>query len=199
MGTPRQFLWTDAAVADLRKLYSKGCSASQIAKALVEAHGGYMTRSAAIGKMHRLSLANADLPPEVRKYKRHVAAPPALRKFTEPSAPRRLVEKPTPPKAPVLRTAPVMKAAPILVDAPLPPERPGLIMVSEREHTAMMCTFPVGDPKADDFHRCGVECEPDAKGRPLCGPHRALMYKPNPPQKAKRAHRDFARLARHYA
>jgi hypothetical protein len=45
-------MWTDANVELLRKLWSEGKSASDIAKAI----GGGMTRNAVIGKVHRLGL-----------------------------------------------------------------------------------------------------------------------------------------------
>jgi GcrA cell cycle regulator len=48
-----QFVWTDEQVAALKRLHAEGLSASQIAKKL--GHG--CTRSAVIGKLHRLKLS----------------------------------------------------------------------------------------------------------------------------------------------
>ena len=45
--------WTDQRVADLRRLWAEGLSASQIARRL-----GNTTRNAVIGKVHRLGLAS---------------------------------------------------------------------------------------------------------------------------------------------
>ena len=44
--------WTDERVETLKKLWTEGLSASQIAKQL-----GGVTRNAVIGKVHRLGLA----------------------------------------------------------------------------------------------------------------------------------------------
>src|SRR5258706_15971496 len=44
--------WTDDRVELLKKLWSDGCSASQIAAEL-----GYITRNSVIGKIHRLGLS----------------------------------------------------------------------------------------------------------------------------------------------
>ena len=45
--------WTDERVETLKKMWSEGQSASQIAKEL-----GGVTRNAVIGKVHRLGLSN---------------------------------------------------------------------------------------------------------------------------------------------
>ncbi len=46
-------MWTEQRVADLRRLWAEGLSASQIARRL-----GNTTRNAVIGKVHRLGLAS---------------------------------------------------------------------------------------------------------------------------------------------
>ncbi len=50
-------MWNDERVATLRKLWTDGLSASQIAKQL-----GGVTRNAVIGKVHRLGLAGRPRP-----------------------------------------------------------------------------------------------------------------------------------------
>ena len=49
--------WTDERVELLKKMWSEGQSASQIAKEL-----GGVTRNAVIGKVHRLGLSNRTAP-----------------------------------------------------------------------------------------------------------------------------------------
>ena len=49
--------WTDERVEELKKLWSEGLSASQIAKQL-----GGVTRNAVIGKVHRLGLSGRATP-----------------------------------------------------------------------------------------------------------------------------------------
>ena len=48
--------WTDERVELLKKMWTEGQSASQIAKEL-----GGVTRNAVIGKVHRLGLSNLSL------------------------------------------------------------------------------------------------------------------------------------------
>ena len=50
--------WTEERVAELRRLWAQGLSASQIAKRL----GTDITRNAVIGKAHRLGLAGRPSP-----------------------------------------------------------------------------------------------------------------------------------------
>ena len=84
--------WTDERVETLKKMWSEGQSASQIAKEL-----GGVTRNAVIGKVHRLGLSNraggtaepaaapeakpvkAEAKPEVKAQPAPAAAPPAPR------------------------------------------------------------------------------------------------------------------------
>lgn len=179
----------------LKEGYSRGRSATELAAEINRTPGASVTRNAVIGRIHRLGLtggvktAKASKPSTVR----------ADRPTVKPSAPRPLA----PPRRPEPQQQWVRGGAPAPVGepapSPLPPERPSLIVVSEREHTAAMCCWPIGDPRDADFRRCGVECEPDAKGRRLCPEHRAIMFKPTPPPKAKRQARDLVRLAGRYA
>ena len=59
--------WTEERVAELKKLWAEGHSASQIAKRL-----GSVTRNAVIGKVHRLGLSGRATP------SRPVKRPPRL-------------------------------------------------------------------------------------------------------------------------
>ena len=65
--------WTDERVELLKKLWSEGLSASQIAAQL-----GGVTRNAVIGKVHRLSLSGRAKPasnsPRPRKVRAPIAA-----------------------------------------------------------------------------------------------------------------------------
>ena len=76
--------WTDERVELLKKLWTEGLSASQIAAEL----GGGVTRNAVIGKVHRLNLAGRAKPAgnSVPRVRRQRAAAPGL-----PRAPRPLV------------------------------------------------------------------------------------------------------------
>ena len=68
--------WTEGRVAELKKLWAEGHSASQIAKRL-----GGVTRNAVIGKVHRLGLSGRATP------SRPVKRPPRLARPKPPQAP----------------------------------------------------------------------------------------------------------------
>src|SRR3954453_15613541 len=74
--------WTDERVERLKKLWSDGLSASQIAAEL----GGGVTRNAVIGKVHRLGLSG--------RGKGQAPAPPPPRKPIRPADPDAAGEPP---------------------------------------------------------------------------------------------------------
>ena len=74
--------WTDERVANLKKLWLDGLSASQIAKQL-----GGVTRNAVIGKVHRLGLSGRAAPSQPSRPAFRAARP---RPTQAPSAPRRI-------------------------------------------------------------------------------------------------------------
>ncbi|MEM8803264.1 MAG: GcrA family cell cycle regulator, partial [Pseudomonadota bacterium] len=86
--------WTDERVETLKKMWSEGQSASQIAKEL-----GGVTRNAVIGKVHRLGLSNragsSAAAPEKKSAK---AAPKA--KATKPA--EKVVEVTVAPRKPIV-------------------------------------------------------------------------------------------------
>lgn len=127
--------WTDERIATLRDLLAKGCSYSEIARAL----GGGITRNAAIGKAQRLGISERLKPSKPR---------------SECSAnPRPILIKP----APVLKAAPVPIAAPVVESFTLRSvagEKARL-----REPCAGACRWPVGDPRDDSFGYCGAPAD----------------------------------------
>lgn len=158
-------MWTEARTAELRKLWGEGLSASQIAKQL-----GGTTRSAVIGKVHRLGLAYRASPG--RRANR-----PTTRTRTHLAA-RRWIDKPlfqpvVEPSSEEERRIKAMK--------PIDPAL-GVLGLS-----ALTCRYPVGDPKADDFAFCGRT----SSGR-YCTAHEKLCY---PPRAQKKLARRIERLA----
>ncbi len=172
--------WTDERVELLKKMWSEGQSASQIAKEL-----GGVTRNAVIGKVHRLGLSN------------RAGATPAKTEKAEPkpapkeaaAAPEPRAEKPTP--APNPAPAP---ARPKIVPAgqPLPPQPSAneispeaLATVREVEKkakritlmelTERTCKWPIGDPATEDFWFCGLAVQP---GKPYCEAHVGVAFQP---------------------
>jgi GcrA cell cycle regulator len=165
--------WTEDRVDRLKKLWSEGLSASQIAAQL-----GGVSRNAVIGKVHRLNLpgrAKAGGATSARSQKRVTAPVPA--RPTTSFAPR-------PANRPIPRAAgsAVMKEE-IEIDVLEEMEAPRsnvvvpifkrvpLIRLTERT-----CKWPLGDPLKDDFCFCGND-SPD--NTPYCNYHQKLAYQPS--------------------
>ena len=98
--------WTDERIDQLKTMWEKGLTASQIAEEL-----GGVSRNAVIGKAHRLDLQSRPSP--VKANEAPKKAPPPRKAVVsatpEPEAPRPAV---TPEPAPVRAAAPVASAAP---------------------------------------------------------------------------------------
>ncbi|MFS2318560.1 GcrA family cell cycle regulator [Maricaulis sp. D1M11] len=158
--------WTDERVEQLKKLWSEGLSASQIAKQL-----GGVTRNAVIGKVHRLGLSGRATPSR-----------PA-RRTTKPSRPRTATPAASPTaRAPAARQAP---QAPAPSAAPQAPVEPAVLPSGEFATVLTlrdcMCKWPIGDPSSANFRFCGRKTE---AGEAYCEAHAHMAYQPS--QKRKR-------------
>ena len=164
--------WTDERVELLRRLWTEGLSASQIAVRLSQG----VTRNAVIGKVHRLNLAGRA--PQPRS-----AAPRAPRKQREPSLPGRSASMPSLPTAgntalkALLRphVAPPRPAAlaepqPVRLVDRLKGGRVTILHLSDKT-----CKWPIGDPGHDEFCFCG---HGPRDGSPYCEYHARLAYQP---------------------
>ena len=175
--------WTDERVELLKKMWSEGQSASQIAKEL-----GGVTRNAVIGKVHRLGLSN-----------RTGAAPvKPMKEKEKPAKAAGVAEAPAPKAEPVAEAAPVERPSvparkPIIpAGQPLPPQpsaneiSPEALAnvrevekkskkISLMELTERTCKWPVGDPATDDFWFCGL---PVQQGKPYCEAHVGVAFQP---------------------
>jgi GcrA cell cycle regulator len=197
--------WTDERVELLKRMWTEGQSASQIAKEL-----GGVTRNAVIGKVHRLGLSNragdgaserSDEPAEAPAAPVRAEAPPrpaaepaAPRPAPEPQAARPAVERPAPqPVAPPSNVTPLpIRKAIVPAGQPLPPQ-PSLNEISPEalasvrevekrarkltlmELTERTCKWPIGDPATDDFWFCGL---PSLPGKPYCEAHVGVAFQP---------------------
>jgi len=148
--------WTDERVELLKKLWSDGLSASQIAAEL-----GGITRNAVIGKVHRLGLSG--------RAKSASSAAPRPRKARSPMMRlgRASIRGNT-----ALAHAYEMEAeaAPELIDNVIPIGQRRTIL----ELTEQTCRWPVGDPGAADFAFCGNEA---AAGFSYCAGHARMAYR----------------------
>ena len=163
--------WTDERVERLKRLWSEGLSASQIAAQL-----GGVSRNAVIGKVHRLNL-------------------PGRAKAGGSTAASRAAKRPAPAPRPAnypsrVTTRTVARAAgsnmlkeEIDVDGvetiEIRPVGNVILPISRKlvltELTERTCKWPIGDPMKDDFHFCGCE---SADTSPYCSYHAKLAYQP---------------------
>ena len=139
--------WNDETIAELRRMWSEGMSASQVARQL----GGGLTRNAVIGKVHRLGLSGREAPSRPRSLG---GRPPGSRTQNRAAA----AAAPTAPAA-LAAAAPTAKLAPIIVAAP--PVRPAEICEDKASATILTlgehaCRWPIGDPDQGDFGFCGA-------------------------------------------
>jgi GcrA cell cycle regulator len=151
--------WTDERVELLKKLWSDGLSASQIAAEL-----GGITRNAVIGKVHRLGLSGrakspSSAAPRQRKPRpvQHMmrVARPAMRGNTA--------------LAQQFDYEPELEVAPVENVIPMGQRRTIL------ELTEDTCRWPIGDPGSNEFFFCGGHTAPTA---PYCSFHSRVAYQP---------------------
>jgi GcrA cell cycle regulator len=159
--------WTDERVELLKKLWTDGLSASQIAAEL-----GNVTRNAVIGKVHRLGLSGRAK--DAKPAGSAAAARP--RKATRaPSAPAPL---PPQPHANNVVIAPIA-LQPANQEPSVYVEDDLAVPVSERvtimDLRESMCRWPMGDPTKPEFRFCGAR---SITGLPYCTHHARIAYQP---------------------
>lgn len=181
--------WTDERVETLKRMWSEGQSASQIAKEL-----GGVTRNAVIGKVHRLGLSNRSATPSAKPAKEQTAAAkPAAARPAPEAAPKAAKPQPTIETTPARPTNVTPLRKPIVpAGQPLPPQPSAneispeaLAKVNEIEKkarkihlmelTERTCKWPIGDPATDDFYFCGL---PVQQGKPYCEAHVGVAFQP---------------------
>ncbi|MDR7143484.1 GcrA family cell cycle regulator [Rhizobium sp. BE258] len=164
--------WTDERVEKLKKLWSEGLSASQIAAQL-----GGVSRNAVIGKVHRLALpgrAKAGGNATAARAPKRTAAAPRAPTYASRLATTRTVTR--------QQGATMLKEEieiDVMEEMEYRPAKNVIVPISRRlgltELTERTCKWPVGDPLKDDFHFCGCE-SPDSS--PYCTYHQRLAYQP---------------------
>lgn len=172
--------WTDERVELLKKLWTDGLSASQIAAEL-----GGVTRNAVIGKVHRLSLSGRAKPastPAARTRKPATATNGRSVTTGRPNPVRPLVAGNTVLK-PMSQIAPEPRRMPRPVgsdDVVVPISLHATILTL----TEQTCKWPIGDPSTEDFHFCGQR---SSSGIPYCEYHSRMAYQPVHDRRQKKA------------
>lgn len=161
--------WTDERVELLRKLWSEGLSASQIAAQL-----GSVTRNAVIGKVHRLKLSSRG---------RTTTASPRQKKTSSAATGTKSVSR----AATVTRSITTIGATALQAQFETEPvaryhtrpvenvvvpisRRLQLVQLSERT-----CKWPNGDPLTEEFSFCGNDA---AETGPYCTYHSRIAFQP---------------------
>ncbi len=188
--------WTDERIDQLRTMWDKGMSASQIAEQL----GGAITRNAVIGKAHRLGLKSRPSPVKAEGAASVAAAPRPKPSSVSPPPPPPAVRQPdaeiafarATPMMPVRALPPMPMVMPNT--GPVPPTTTSHPMANRRsrpdmghkisllELTDKVCKWPIGHPDEEGFHFCGA---PVNVGTPYCLEHCAVAYQSQLPRKDK--------------
>ena len=143
-------VWTKDRIARLKTLWSLGWSAQRIADTL----GEDVTRSAVLGKVHRMKLSLGRSP--ASPVNPVVAAPEGSRRAPERSG----------------RPAPVR----ITARSGVAPEAPSFGLATILSVRRCDCRFPYGEPGASTFRLCG---RPVVRGV-FCAAHAEIAYQRRP-------------------
>ena len=204
--------WTDERIDNLKAMWEKGMTASQIAEEL-----GGVSRNAVIGKAHRLGLQSRPSPvkandAETSGEARPTPAPAPAAAPPKVSAPRTIAEartqvapppSPFPPAVPTgptgaqlrsigpggfLRQGPGDQAPPATPAPPrrLVPARPSPEIAGKTsllDLSDRICKWPLGHPGEPDFHFCGDQVNP---GFPYCVAHCGQAYQAQMPRRDRR-------------
>ncbi|SEP09474.1 GcrA cell cycle regulator [Methylobacterium sp. ap11] len=160
--------WTKERVELLKRLWSDGHSASQIAAEI-----GGVSRNAVIGKVHRLGLAGRVTKPN------GAPAGPARRARPEVDASASVA-------APPAMLAPAPPALALVQPASTPSQAvalPESSRVTIMELRDFMCRWPMGDPSTPEFRFCGDRA---ITGLPYCTHHSRIAYQPAAERKRDR-------------
>jgi GcrA cell cycle regulator len=170
---PAQSRWSDARIRYLKQRWSKGASATQIAREL----GGGLSRNAVLAKLRRLGKDAGDR----RRRQRSVGtgARPACAHVlsghwvpSRPSSARLRTSKSARQErsfpAWIVDAEPYADNPAVDADIPAAQRRPFLALNSQT------CRWPVGDPVSPDFFFCGAR---PLVGRPYCAEHCARAHR----------------------
>lgn len=151
--------WDDNRIEQLKKLWSEGLSASQIAGEL-----GGVTRNAVIGKVHRLGLSG-----------RAKAKPASV------ARPRKVVKTAARTTSTISVRGNLAVVEMVEIEPVAMPVRENVVIPMSRRISIMelregVCRWPMGDPLQPDFAYCGGDC---AVGKTYCEAHARVAFQPH--------------------
>ena len=152
--------WTDERIDQLKQLWEKGLTASQIADKLA----GGISRNAVIGKAHRLGLKARPSPVKSGEGVLVIETSVEVRPAAAAAAP--VAEAPRPK---------TVAARPAAAPATSSSGKTSLLDLSDK-----ICKWPIGHPGEPDFHFCG---KPAQATFPYCGEHCAVAYQAQLPRR----------------
>jgi GcrA cell cycle regulator len=204
--------WTDQRIDQLKTLWEKGLTASQIADEL-----GGVSRNAVIGKAHRLGLKSRPSPVKANEPDKKAAPKKSAPATAKPMAAAPVRPRPAAAAAPVaapradgepaaeVRVSSMprivsigpggfMRQGPGDQQAPIPPAPPRRLVPAKpspemADKTSLLdlnervCRWPMGHPGEADFHFCGVAVNP---GFPYCVEHCGRAYQAQLPRGVRR-------------
>lgn len=205
--------WTDERIDQLKAMWEKGMTASQIADEL-----GGVSRNAVIGKAHRLGLQSRPSPVKANEAprKKATARKPVpsgpvgdagdAEGEVAPATSTQAAEgktvaagEPQQPRTPQPRIVSIgpggfMRQGPGDQQAPIPPAPPRRLVPAKPspeiadktgllDLTEKICKWPVGHPGEPDFHFCGDKVNP---GFPYCVEHCGRAYQAQLPRGTRR-------------
>ena len=158
--------WTKMRIAELRRLWASGMTASAIAEKL-----DLVSRNAVLGKVARLGLPSRRDSISRSKPKR---SPTAFGGIYEKkiSSPGKTTEKTT-GNCSEVKPAPIRANEVAPEDKNIPLHQRKTIFTLEKNN----CRWPIGDPRKPDFHFCGGEI---VQGLPYCVDHCRRSYVQTP-------------------
>ena len=151
-------MWTDERVELLKKLWTEGLSASQIAAEL-----GGITRNAVIGKVHRLGLSGRAKSPSSAAPRPRKPRAPGMMRLSRPSM------RGNTALAPMYEAD--IEPEPELIENIIPiGQRCSLLELNDSK-----CRWPIGDPGSAEFFFCGGT---PVEGLPYCNYHSRVADQP---------------------
>ncbi len=179
--TDASVTWSDERVEQLKRLWSEGRSASQIAAEI-----GGVSRNAVIGKVHRLGLSGRSKTAPASsgtrpRGKAALAAKPAGGSGQGEAEHRRVERAPEASAHVSVGATALAQPRPLASEPALRPRPVAEVVAPVAERVTIMdlregmCRWPMGDPTSPEFRFCGAR---SSAGAPYCQHHAQIAYQP---------------------